>query len=143
VNQETFVAHASVKIAAPVREVWDALVNPQTIRTYMFGTEVVSEWKKNSPIVWKGVWKDKPYQDHGTIVEIVPEKRLKYSHFSPLSGVADVPENYHTLAFDLTQEGEAVVLALAQDNNHSVEEQKHSEGMYMAMLQGLKKLLEK
>jgi uncharacterized protein YndB with AHSA1/START domain len=46
------VASARVTIAAPVAEVWSALVNPATIKRYMFGTQVRSEWKEGSPIVW-------------------------------------------------------------------------------------------
>jgi len=37
---KNLIAQASVTIAAPVAKVWDALVNPQTIRQYMFGTTV-------------------------------------------------------------------------------------------------------
>jgi uncharacterized protein YndB with AHSA1/START domain len=137
-----FIAKASVIIAAPSNEVWDSLVNPETIKKYMFGTEVVSDWKKNSPIVWNGSWEGKPYHDKGVVLEIIPEKLLKYTHFSPLSGVPDEPENYHTLTFELDEKSSNTQIILSQDNNKSTEEQKHSEEMYQTMLQGLKKLLE-
>lgn len=85
------MARTRVRIDAPIAEVWDALINPEVIRKYMFGTEVVSEWKVGRPIVWKGVWKGKPYEDKGTILELKPEHTIRYSHLSPLSGLPNVP----------------------------------------------------
>jgi uncharacterized protein YndB with AHSA1/START domain len=48
------VARASISIDASVESVWRALVEPELIRQYMSGAEVVSEWKKGSSITWKG-----------------------------------------------------------------------------------------
>jgi len=137
-----FVARASITISAAVSAVWDSLVNPATIKKYMFGTEVVSDWKENSSISWNGVWQGKVYQDKGTILKNVPGKFLQYTHFSPLSGALDLPENYHTLTFELTEKDASTEIKLSQDNNASEEDQKHSEKMYESMFQGLKKMLE-
>jgi len=136
------VARASTTIDAPLAKVWDALVNPETIRRYMFGTTVASEWKKGSPIVWKGQWKGKAYEDKGVILELEPERRLRYTHFSPLSGAPDVPESYHKVTVDLSVEGGRVRVALSQDNNPTAEAREHSERNWAAMLASLKKLLE-
>ncbi len=56
----TFIAQAHITISAPIATVWDALVNPEMIKQYMFGTNAVSDWKEGSPIVWKGEWEGKP-----------------------------------------------------------------------------------
>src|SRR5437870_6502331 len=79
------VATASTTIHAPVSRVWDALVDPEKIKQYMFGTNAVSEWKEGSPIVWKGVWEGKPYEDKGVILRLEARRVLQYSHFSPLA----------------------------------------------------------
>jgi uncharacterized protein YndB with AHSA1/START domain len=136
------IAEASTTIHAPIAQVWDALVDPEAIKKYMFGTTVSSEWKKGSPITWKGEWKGKAYEDKGTIVEIVPERRLRYTHFSPLGGLPDVPDNYHEVTIDLEPEGDVVRVTLAQDNNPTEEARRHSQQNWTAMLDGLKKLLE-
>ena len=99
------IARASVSVGAPVAKVWDALVNPQTIKQYMFGTTVVSDWKQGSPITWKGEWKGKAYEDKGTILKIQPRRLLQYSHYSALSGLPDTPENHHTVTIELSEEG--------------------------------------
>ena len=136
------MAQASISIDAPKEEVWRALVDPASIERYMFGTTVVSDWREGSPIVWKGEWKGRTYQDKGTILTHDPGRRLRYTHFSPLSGLADAPENYHTVTIDLREEGGRTHVSLAQDNNPTDEARAHSEENWGAMLAGLKKLVE-
>ena len=136
------IANASVVIGAPVEKVWDALVNPATIKQYMFGTNVVSNWEEGSPIVWKGVWEGKAYEDKGVILRLEPERMIQYSHFSPLSGLADTPENHHTVTVELTADGRQTNVHLSQDNNPNEEARQHSEQNWEMMLAGLKKLLE-
>jgi len=36
------------------------------------------------------------------ILKLEPLQTLKYSHFSPLSGLTDKPENYHTVTVELS-----------------------------------------
>lgn len=140
---DQFVAKASTRIDAPVARVWDALVNPAMIKQFMFGTTVVSDWKKGSPIGWKGEWQGRKYEDKGVILDIEPSRLLRYSHFSPLSGQPDVPANYHHVTIELSGKGPQTVVSLSQDNNASDEERQHSQKNWETMLAGLKKLLEK
>ncbi|MHB8645062.1 MAG: SRPBCC family protein [Thermomicrobiales bacterium] len=141
-KQEGLVAEASTTIAAPIGVVWDALTNPAMIKQFMFGTETVSEWKEGSPIVWKGVWEGKPYEDKGVILRVEPGRMLQYSHYSPLSGAPDVPANYHTLTYELFDERGTTRVALSQDKNASEEEREHSREMWEKMLESLKGVVE-
>ena len=141
--EANLVAKSLIIINAPISKVWDAFVNPEIIKNYMFGTTVVSDWREGGPIVWKGVWEGKPYEDKGTILKIVPGKLLQYSHFSPLSNTADIPENYHTVSIELSVEGYQTQVWLSQDNNKSVAERDHSQKMWDDMFERLKKVLEK
>ena len=43
--KSTLIAQAHITISAPIARVWDALVNPEMIKHYMFGTNAVSEGK--------------------------------------------------------------------------------------------------
>jgi uncharacterized protein YndB with AHSA1/START domain len=123
--------------------VWDALVNPRMIKQYMFGTNAVSEWKEGSSIVFRGEWEGKRYEDKGVILQLEPERVLQYTHFSPLSGVPDTPENYHTVTIELSGQGTRTLLSLSQDNNASEQAREHSEKSWGIMLASLKDLLEK
>ncbi|WP_316813767.1 SRPBCC family protein [Pedobacter heparinus] len=136
------IAKTTIDILVPITKVWDALVTPETIKKYMFGTEVISDWEKGGPITWNGVWKDKPYQDKGTILKIEPPKLLQYTHYSPLSGEKDILENYHTLTYELADMGGHTRVSLSQDNNADEEAKQHSLKMWEAMLEELKKALE-
>src|SRR5215217_5106432 len=139
---EKFTAQATTTINVPVSKVWQALVNPETIKQYLFNTEVISDWQVGSPIVYRGEWEGKPFEDKGKILEIEPEKVLKSTHWSPTSGVPDVPENYHTVTYALSEKGDNTEVTITQDNNASEEEKAHSEQNWRTVLDGMKKLLE-
>ena len=137
------IAKVSTTINAPAQKVWDALTDPEVIRQYVFGTNVISDWKQGSPIVWKGEWQGKKYEDRGVILKLEPERLIQYSHFSPLSGKPDLPENYHTVTIELVSHGVETAVSLSQDNNETEQAREHSEENWKMMLDGLKKLLEK
>jgi len=137
------IASASIQINAPVEIVWDALTNPNLIKKYMFETEVNTDWKEGSPILWKGKWEGKTYVDKGMIIKNIPLKTIELTHFSPLSGLPDKEENYHTLIYDLSSSGNRTILHLTQDNNPDEMSRNHSEKNWMMMLQNLKNTIEK
>jgi uncharacterized protein YndB with AHSA1/START domain len=137
-----YVAKATTTINAPVSKVWQALVNPEIIKQYLFNTDVISDWKVGSPIIYRGEWEGKPFEDKGEILEMEPEKLLKSTHWSPLSGVPDSPENYHTVTYTLSDQGESTEVTITQDNNASEEEKAHSEKNWQTVLKGMKDLLE-
>ncbi|MBC7885478.1 MAG: SRPBCC domain-containing protein [Saprospiraceae bacterium] len=41
-------------IKASVAKVWDALTNPEVVKQYFFGTDLVTDWKVGSPIIFQG-----------------------------------------------------------------------------------------
>src|SRR6267143_873101 len=131
------IANASTTISAPSADVWQALVTPAAIKEYMFGTHVTSDWVVGSPIVWKGEWQGRAYEDKGIILQVVPERVLEYSHFSPLAGVPDVPESYHIVTVELSPDGERTRVTLSQDNNPTEHAREHSEKNWGMMLAAL------
>lgn len=139
---KNLVAKASITIHASRSKVWNALVNPKAIKRYMFHTNVVSDWNEGSPIVWKGQWQGKSYEDKGVILQFKPGHKIQYSHFSPLSGLPDKPEHYHTITIELADDGEQTRVSLAQDNNANEYARAHSEQNWAMMLASLKKFLE-
>lgn len=132
------VATAEVDVDAPRSRVWQALTDPDQIAEYMMGSRVDTDWQPGSPITWTGEWEGKPYEDKGEVVEVDRERRLVVTHFSPLSGADDKPENYHRLTYELSDTDGGTHLSLSQDNNASDEEAERSQGQWEQMLQGLK-----
>ena len=136
------VATATIEIDASPGTVWAALTEPEQIEKYMFGSQVVTDWQPGSPIVWKGEYEGKKYEDKGKIVEIEQARRLKVTHFSPMSGEEDNPENYHTVLYELEKSGQKTRVSLSQDNNASEEAAEHSRANWEKMLVGLKEVVE-
>jgi len=138
-----FEAINKVTIDAPQADVWDALTNPAKVKEYMHGTEMSTDWKEGSPIYWRGEWKGKPYEDKGKVLEVKPQRLLKYTHWSPLGGSEDKPENYHTVVYELAGDDGKTTLTLRQDNNPSQEEaEKMAKNNWAPVLEGLKEIAE-
>jgi len=133
---ENLVARATVDIPATVADVWSTLVDPAA--RWMVGSRVTSTYAVGDPITFDGEWEGKPFQDHGTIVEVDPPRRLRYTHYSPLSGQPDVPENYHHLTFTLDDAGGPTTVTLEQDGNGSADEVGHAEALWGQVLGALR-----
>jgi uncharacterized protein YndB with AHSA1/START domain len=137
------IAVAKIKIKASPEDVWAALTDPKEIEKYMFGSQVQTDWERGSPITWKGEYEGKEFEDHGKILDIERPRRLKVTHFSPMSGKEDLPENYHTILYELEEDGVTTTVRLSQDNNASADEAEHSKSNWEKMLSGLKDVVER
>ncbi len=67
-----FTAKASTTIHAPASNVWDAITKPELIKQYMFGTDVITDWKVGHPIIYRGEWQGKPFEDKGKVLKVEP-----------------------------------------------------------------------
>jgi uncharacterized protein YndB with AHSA1/START domain len=138
----TLTANSAVVIRSEPAEVWEVITNPALLSKAFFGAKVVTNWREGSAITFSGEWNGKPYKDRGTIMKVVPNRLLEYTHWSPLSGTPDEPENYHTVTFELTPSEGGTELALRQSNVNDENEREHSEKTWSLMLGNIKKLVE-
>ncbi len=138
-----YEAKVSVVINASSKKVWEALTNPKLIKQYLFGTDTVTDWKNGSQIKWKGVWEGKSYEDKGEVIEAVPEKILRYTYWSSMSGLEDKKENYVTVSCIITNQKNNVKLTITQDNIKTKESKEHSEKSWSTVGEELKKIAEK
>lgn len=139
---ENLKVQTDVAIQAPVSRVWQALTDPALIKQYLFGADTVTDWKKGSSITWSGEYEGKAYQDKGTIIDIVPEKLLHTTHYSPMTGKKDKPENYHHVIYELSPENGDTKISVTQDNVTDEKELEHMQKNWNMILQGMKKFLE-
>jgi uncharacterized protein YndB with AHSA1/START domain len=109
-------AKVSRVIEAPVEEVWEAITTPETVQTFFMGAQVESDFQVGSPIRFRGRFKGQAYEDRGEILAAEPEKKLSFSHYSPMSGAPDAPEHYHVVTYELTPEGRQTRVTLTQSN---------------------------
>lgn len=91
-----------IDIHADVAAVWDALVDPDKTKVYMFGCAALSDWKLDSPLLWEGTWEGvTAVFVKGVVTHIDAGKRLDYTVFDPNGTLPDVPENYLTVSYTL------------------------------------------
>jgi len=136
-------AEVSTTIEANPERVWAALTEPHLIEQYFMGARAESDWKVGRTITWSGTWKGQPYEDKGEILEVEPQRLLKYTHWSPMGGSEDRPENYHTVTYELAGADGHTTLTLKQDNNPTEEEARAmADNNWGPVLEGLKETAE-
>ena len=72
-------AESSTTIDAPIEEVWRALTTPDVIKEWFFGVDTETDWRVGSPLIHRGEYQGKPYEDKGEIVRFDPPKRLVHT----------------------------------------------------------------
>jgi uncharacterized protein YndB with AHSA1/START domain len=132
----------SITIDAPIERVWEALTMPEVIKRWFFGVDTETDWQEGSPIVHRGEYQGRPYEDRGSILQIQPPRLLVHSHWSPVSGLPDAPENYQQVAWELSEGDGGTRLTIKESNLPFEEARATSEQSWRIVLENLKKLLE-
>lgn len=133
----------SINFNAEKSKVWEALVNPEIIKQYLFGTEVISEWKAGSTMIFQGEWEGQKYKDKGNILTIEPGKIFQYNYWSRFSGLEDKDENYSFVTYQISEEGNQTILTLTQKGFANEQAKDHSEISWGMILEKMKELIEK
>lgn len=128
-------------IKAPIEKVWDALTNPEIVKQYFFGTELISTWKVGDDIIFQGEWEGQKYQDKGEVLEYSQNKKLAYSYLSNWSGKEDKPENYLWICYEVGPTDNGTELTISQ-TNYDEERAKHSAENWASLIDGMKKIIE-
>ena len=139
---DDLTTEASITIAAPAARVWEALTTPDLIKRWFFGVDTETDWVVGSPIVHRGEYQGEPYEDRGTIVEVEPGHRLVHTHWSPVSGLPDRPENHQEVTWSLSERDGATHLTVNEVNLPTEQAKAVSEQGWKGALDGLKRLLE-
>jgi uncharacterized protein YndB with AHSA1/START domain len=146
----SLVIKNNITIDAPASKVWNALVNPEQTKKYMFGCEPISDWRVGSTLLWKGQHEGKEMVFvKGSVVDIMPERFLAYTVFDPNSTIEDIPENYLTVTYELRSENGKTAFTVTQGDYDAVadgdrrfkESSNNGEGWNPILVQ-IKKIVE-
>ena len=133
----------SIEINSSIEKVWDALTNPEKIKSYLFGTETITDWKTGSPIIFQGEYDGQAYKDKGNVLENKLNEILKYDYWSGFSGLEDKPENYSIVTYHIENKSDNQIrLTWTQEGFANEEGRQHSENSLYGMLEQIKKLVE-
>jgi uncharacterized protein YndB with AHSA1/START domain len=130
-----------ILIDAEIEDVWDVLVNPRKAGELFWGSTVESDFKVGSPIVWKGTWDGKPFEDRGIIKEMRKGEVLQYTHWSTAAPVPTEKER-NLITVRLQKRPNGVQVTFQHENIASLSMKEHSEGMWKQLLGKLKELAE-
>ena len=113
---EKLTVENSIHIDASAAQVWEVLVNPEYTQKYMFGCVADSDWQVGSPLLWRMTYEGQELIPvKGTILEIEPSQRLKYTVIDPSAPYPDIPENYLNVTYALEGENGGTKLTVTQD----------------------------
>jgi len=122
--KQQLIIKNTISINAPAAKVWDALVNPVQTKKYMFGCETVSDWKIGSELLWRGEYEGKKMDFvKGHVVQLKPNELLVYTVIDPNNpSIPDVPENYLTVTYTVTEENGVTLFTVTQGDYATVAE---------------------
>jgi uncharacterized protein YndB with AHSA1/START domain len=135
------VARTDIDIDASADKVWETITTHAS--DVNFGATVESDWKPGSPITWQGEWDGRSFEDRGEIIEAVRPHRLVLTHYSPMTGAEDVPENYHRITYELSGNGDGTHVEFTQDGNKTPDAATESENNWRQHLAAVKERAER
>jgi uncharacterized protein YndB with AHSA1/START domain len=138
----TYSISSDIIIHADLARVWNLLVDPVKVGELFWGSTVESDFTVGSPIVWKGEWEGKPFEDRGIIKRVDPLALLQCTHWTVTT--SSTPESSpNLLTYRLSQEKEGVRVTFTHENIPTEESRAHSEPMWRQLLERMKGMLEK
>ncbi|RZJ65102.1 MAG: ATPase [Flavobacterium sp.] len=136
-------SRSTVLINAPKQNVWNALTQPELVKQWQFGSDVLTDWKVGSQIRFQTKWQDQIFEQWGTILEVIPNQLIKYSLFFPRPGLEDKPENYFVMSYVISDvQNQTKLEILKEDDRPGAMPEKESDEEN-PVLKSLKEIAEK
>ena len=104
-----------VEIRAPASKVWRALTEPELVKQWQYGSDLLSTWQPGSPITFRNEWNGQVFEQMGTVLEFSPASRVRYSLFFPRDGLQDTPENRFFMTYELTESDGSTSVVFRQE----------------------------
>jgi uncharacterized protein YndB with AHSA1/START domain len=121
-------ATATTHIAEPPERVWNELMHPGA--RWMLGANIETDFQPGSPITFEGHFFGRQFADKGQVIAVERPRLLHFTHFSPLNGLDDVPENYHEIRITLEPDDSGTRVTVVQENIDTEQHAASSEGYW-------------
>jgi uncharacterized protein YndB with AHSA1/START domain len=113
---ESFI-EKTIEISAPVSKVWTVFTDP--VLTRRMGGEYVSDWNVGSSFQWKGP--DGTIMTNGSIVDVVPERRLKHTLLNSVGSINSV------ITYEFEEENDITMLRAREDFTQAISENDYAD----------------
>ena len=133
---------STIVLDAPIEKVWNALTQPALVKQWQYASDLITDWIVGNEIRFRNEWEGQVFEQWGTVLEVIPNQKIKYSLFFPRPELEDKPENYFIMSYILTEENQKVKLEILQEDNRPGAIQEEPQGEENPILQGLKALIE-
>ncbi|MCF4122631.1 SRPBCC domain-containing protein [Antribacter sp. KLBMP9083] len=118
---------ATTHIAEPPERVWAELMHPGA--RWVLGANMETDFRPGSPITFEGHFFGRAFADKGQVIAVERHRLLHFTHFAPLNGLEDVPENYHEIRIMLEPDDGGTLVTVVQENidteGHAVAAEGH------------------
>lgn len=133
---------STIFLNAPAEKIWNALTKPELVKQWQYGSDLITDWKIGNEIRFRNEWEGQVFEQWGTVLEVVPNQKIKYSLFFPRPGLEDKPENYFIMSYVLTEENQKTKLEIIQEDKRPGAVQEKPQGEENPILQALKTVIE-
>lgn len=133
---------STIMINASRERVWNVLTQPEFVKLWQYGSELITSWEEGTPIAFRTEWEGKVFEQWGEILEVHPLELIKYSLFAPRPGLEDKAENYFVMQYIIEKEKGITKLQIIQEDNRPGAIQEAEQGAENPVLQLLKQLSE-
>ncbi|MBZ4043789.1 SRPBCC domain-containing protein [Flavobacterium hibisci] len=133
---------STILIDTEKEKVWNALTKPELVKQWQYGSDLITDWKVGSEIRFRNVWENNIFEQWGKIIEVVPNKLIKYSLFFPRPNLEDKKENYFIMSYIISDFEHKIKLEIIKEDNRPdavVEKESPEEN---PILQKLKEIAE-
>lgn len=142
-EKQNLTTEGSVLIHSMIENVWDVLTNPDKIKQYLFDSKAITNWKVGHAVIFQRNSGGKIYRDKGVILDVIRNKRLKFSYWSSQEGYDDIAGNYSVITYTLeTENYNTTKLTYLREKIPIEFEQKNQERFLPGMLENIKQIAE-
>lgn len=133
---------STILLNAPIEKVWKTLTQPELVKQWQYGGDLITDWNVNSEIRFRNEWEGQVFEQWGKVLEVIPNQKIRYSLFFPGPGLEDIPENYFIMSYVLSEENQKTKLEIIKEDNRAGAKQEEPQGEENPILQALKAVVE-
>lgn len=133
---------STIYLNATPEKVWEVLTKPEKVKLWQYGSKLITTWQVGSKIEFVTEWQGTIFKQWGMVLEIIPNKLIRYNLFAPKPELEDKPDNYFIMNYVITAENHATKLDIIKEDNRPNAVQEPPQGEENPILQMLKTVVE-